>query len=99
MEELKKREKTWEFFLFWAEFDCEHPEDAKIPLGKKKRQSKGKEVVTPDKDEASTSKARRRIDFLDDPNDKYMVRMKRAKVETWKESLKEYRVLDRFLKK
>jgi hypothetical protein len=25
--------------------------------------------------------------------------MKRAKVEAWKESLKEYRVLDRFLKK
>jgi len=28
-----------------------------------------------------------------------MVRMKRAKVEVWKEILKEYRVLERFLKK
>jgi len=70
MEELKKREKTWEYFLFWAEFDSEHAKDAKISLGKKKRQSKGKEVVTPDKAETSTSRTRRRIDFVDDPNDK-----------------------------
>jgi hypothetical protein len=35
---------------------------------------------------------------VDDPDDKNMVRIKKAKVETWKEILKEYRVLDRFLK-
>ena len=39
------------------------------------------------------------IDFLDDPKDENMVRMKRDKVVAWKERLNEYRVLDRFMKK
>jgi hypothetical protein len=89
IEELKRRHKTWGYFLFWSEFTFE--EDPDNPLGKK-RVKKGKHSIAPDTTEASTSRTRRRIDFLDDPKYENMVIMKRAKVVAWKERLKEYRV-------
>ena len=77
--------------MFWSEFTFE--EDPENPLGKKKRFKKGKQSIAPDTTETSTSRTRRRIDFLDDPKYENMVIMKRAKVVAWKERLKEYRVL------
>ena len=82
--------------MFWSEFTYE--EDLENPLGKKKRVEKCKQPIAPDTSKASTSRKRRRIDFLDDPKDENMVKMKIDKVVSWKERLKEYRVLDRFLK-
>ena len=84
-------------FLFCSEFTYE--EDPENPLGKKKRVNKCKQPITPDTLKESTNRKRRRINFLYDPKDENMVKMKRDKVVSWKERLKEYRVLDRFMKK
>jgi hypothetical protein len=84
-------------FLFCSEFTYE--EDPENPLGKKKRVKKCKQPIAPDTSKASTSRKRRRIDFLDDSKDENMVKMKRDKVVSLKERLKEYRVLNTFLKK
>ena len=90
IEELKKMNKTWGYFLFWFEFTFE--EDPENPLGKNKRVKKGKKSIVPNTTEASTSRTGRRIDFIDDPKDENMVIMKRAKVVAWKKRLKEYRL-------
>jgi hypothetical protein len=76
--------------LFWFEFTYE--EDLENPLGNKKRLKKCKQHIVPDTTEASASRTRRRIDFIDDPKDENMVIMKRAKVVAWKKRLKEYRL-------
>ena len=46
IEELKKRKKTWGYFLFWSEFTYE--EDLENPLGNKKRFKKCKQHIAPD---------------------------------------------------
>jgi hypothetical protein len=46
IEELKKRKKTWGYFLFWSEFTYE--EDPENPLGNKKRFKKCKQHIAPD---------------------------------------------------